>query len=268
MIDRDSASRGAAARRVLGVGLAISVAAHLAILLWPIERPAGSDQPRPDRSRRTPDALGGVTLETIAAEDAVEPMAPLPPGPGEPTPPIDDREDDASSTLVLEPTDPPTGALPPSPAARGLGPAFSDPRLWDRRSPDPATGEDFGLERDLAHYRMRKWAETDAARPRAVTGMTDWTTEGEDGRVWGLSPGRIHLGSWTIPTCGGSGVDPADCGFGLPPGRRDAYDDWMWRYGAIERQAGRHRIEALWKQRAAAIRGRRDAERGDTLRRR
>jgi hypothetical protein len=98
-----------------------------------------------------------------------------------------------------------------------------------------------------------------------VVGMSDWTRVRADGSRWGFSPGRLHLGSTALPTCLGGGVNPVDCGFGILPNRRLEYAARLRTHGEIRRQAARVVLEREWRERAQAIRERRDAERRDTI---
>jgi hypothetical protein len=75
-----------------------------------------------------------------------------------------------------------------------------------------------------------------------------------------VADGKIYLGDIALPL---------PLNFGVPVGKRDETARRVWEFEEIERQNQRYLIEQSWKERAAAIRARRDRERaaarGDTL---
>ena len=80
----------------------------------------------------------------------------------------------------------------------------------------------------------------------------DWTRTDEDGKRWGVSPGKIHLGDVTIPF---------PYSFSAPPANRDQVGRRVWEWDEIESGAVAGAVRANWKDRAAAIRARKEAER-------
>lgn len=90
--------------------------------------------------------------------------------------------------------------------------------------------------------------------------VTDWTRAAGNGGRWGISPGRVHLGGTTLSACGGN-FSPADCGFGIPPGRRGEYDRRMRAWDDIRQQAARAELLSAFRERADAIRRRKERER-------
>jgi hypothetical protein len=89
----------------------------------------------------------------------------------------------------------------------------------------------------------------DAERARR---STDWTRTDRNGRRWGASPGKIHLGGVTLP---GPTITP-------PPGPRDEVEKRARQRGEIDRQVDdAQRRRALEEQRRSA-RERADRERG------
>ena len=93
--------------------------------------------------------------------------------------------------------------------------------------------------------------------------MSTWVGEGAGG-LWGVSPGRIHLGGHAIRICGRA--DASECGFGLLPNQRASYRDWATRWREIRGQGRALELRESWRERARGIRARRDAERADTTR--
>ena len=80
----------------------------------------------------------------------------------------------------------------------------------------------------------------------------DWTYTDDDGKRWGVSPGRIHLGDITLPL---------PFGFGTAVGKRDEVNDLLWQWDELYRQGVRAEVAETWRDRAEAIRMRRDRER-------
>jgi hypothetical protein len=85
--------------------------------------------------------------------------------------------------------------------------------------------------------------ETELAR-RAM----DWTVEGKDGERWGVSPGKLHLGTVTLP---------------LPVQLRGTPDDEeaARAWAEAQRHADHARTRSLFDERARALRERRERER-------
>ena len=215
-------------------------------------------------------------LRLESRRDEVAFMIPLaPPTPGAPDAERDLSEDQGRPGLVtprvvpnfIPPAPAPGDAAPaatgPQPGAAGtaglsaadrLRMRVSDPRLWGAppiSSPLPKTPIDAVRERIAAD--LDAWNDSIAAEAAASARATDWTVKGEDGKRWGISPEGIHLGGVTLPMPGG--------GFGPPMGRRDEIEERMAIDREIGDQADRARIRDTFKERARAIRERKDRER-------
>lgn len=158
---------------------------------------------------------------------------------------------------------PPTGPADPGPVEdeeRGPDPVrasevlrikSSDVRLWRAARPEAFTLTDAErMQLELAG-RLEQWTDSVAAMLAAEAGFTDWTTTDEAGNRWGVSPGKLHLGTLTLP---------------LPfyfqgnawqreQSARRAFED-----RDIMNAAGSQAARASWKERARAIRARRDRE--------
>jgi hypothetical protein len=151
--------------------------------------------------------------------------------------------------------------VPPGPsAAERLRPNLTDARLW--AEPPPEFYELTVEEREelLASARIVEWYDSVAAAQAAEDRLTDWTFRDGSGGRWGVADGKIYLGDIALPL---------PLNFGVPVGKRDETARRVWEFEEIERQNQRYLIEQSWKERAAAIRARRDRERaaarGDTL---
>ena len=95
------------------------------------------------------------------------------------------------------------------------------------------------------------------AEQRAVDAM-DWTYTDDEGKQWGVSPGKIHLGDLTLPM---------PFGFGTSAGQRERAEDRLWAWDEIEASAARGAVINSWKDRDRAIRERMNAQRrADTTR--
>ena len=67
-----------------------------------------------------------------------------------------------------------------------------------------------------------------------------------------MSPGKLHLGDLTLPL---------PFAFGTPVGKRDEANRRVWEWEEIQRGAAAAAARESWKERAQAIRERRDRER-------
>ena len=145
------------------------------------------------------------------------------------------------------------GIVAPGPtAAERLRPHLSDPRLWAPLDPDlnELTMEQR-LELELAG-RITEWQDSMSAVAEAQRALTDWTRTDAQGRKWGVSEGKLHLGGLTLPL---------PFSFGTPVGQRDAVARREWEWKEIQRGAQTGAMRDSWKERAQAIRERRDKER-------
>jgi len=221
---------------------------ELPALPWP-HGPGGAGS----RARRAAPVPGGAT--------SPRELAPRPPR----TPP--------RGGFAAPPGGPPAGPAPAAGRAGvpgggvgggGTGTGLEvrpDPRLYV----DPrriALPEPTPHERYMAHLeaRLRGLQDSAAAEAERQRRATDWTVRDADGRRWGVSPGRIHLGplgSLPLPlTLGGSGE------------RRDEAEAERRQRAEIDRQEQRRETRRTQEERARATRTRQDSLRQDSLRRR
>jgi hypothetical protein len=99
--------------------------------------------------------------------------------------------------------------------------------------------------------RIGAFNDSVAGEAERARRSTDWTRTDSNGRRWGASPGKIHLGGVTLP-------GPA---FTPPPGQRDEIEKRAKQRAEIDRQADdAQRRRALEEQRRSA------RERGDRAR--
>ena len=102
--------------------------------------------------------------------------------------------------------------------------------------------------------RVRQYNDSLFGEVAAAERATDWTVKGEDGKRWGISPGKIHLGDITLPL---------PFGFSTPPGRRDDVNARIATWDAIEQQDARARVKDTFEDRVKEIRARKERERAE-----
>ena len=244
------ASRGLGSRRVRAIAIVSSVVLHVvAILLYT----SVSDSLRPDGAAFPIPTAGemeqGIEVIRLVEIDE-EPDLEAPEEPEE----LADVEISAADVGAPALDEPLVGELvPPGPsAAERLRPHLSDPRLWARLPPEfyELTLEE--REEILLADRIAEWYDSLSAAQAAEARLTDWTFTDDDGGRWGVADGRIYLGDMDLPL---------PIAFRTPVGKRDAVNYRLWEFEEIDRQSRRYLIEQSWKERAAAIRARRDRER-------
>lgn len=237
-------------RRALGVGLAVSAAVHVvALALYPtvsrLDLPG--DLPR---TLPVPRAVGGgMTVVDLVAVDAIE-DAERPPAPAE----VRDVEAPTVSPGRPQVGDPRgTGLVAPGPtAAERLRPSLEDRRIWAPLDPElnELTPEQRA-ELELAGL-ITDWQDSLSVEAERQRALTDWTTTDGQGRRWGVSEGKLHLGDVTLPL---------PFSFGTPVGKRDEVARRAWEWEEIQRGSITGETRDSWKERAQAIRERRDRER-------
>lgn len=242
------------------MGFAISIVLHLlALVLYPVLMDRLEPVPPPGAPVTPDDApIRGIeilALREIAPEDEPDlppeeeplpeepadpvPVRPLPPlDPGEePTPGVDEEDEEEVRRAT---------------AAERLQPTMGDPRLWaplDREYTDLTDEERAEL---LLRGMIRSWNDSVAVAAALSGRATDWTYTDEDGRRWGLSPGRLHLGDFSIPL---------PFAFEMPPGRREAMARRQWEIDDLMRGAASAEVRETWAERAREIRERMERER-------
>lgn len=240
------------------VGLTVSAILHLLVLaVYPRLAPRPSEIVGPAVGVGGPAAPQGTELlrlveladpeeEPVEDEEPPEPEPPLEPAPRAvpvPVPPADPAPGDAAADRGV-PTDEELRS-----AAERLRPRARDLRLW---APLPenltALSDEQRMKLDLA-LRLAAVADSMAMAAEAARAATDWTFTDDEGRKWGVSPGKIHLGDLTLPM---------PFGFSAPydPSATNA---WQWE--DVERSAGSAAARESAKERAKAIRERVDRER-------
>ncbi len=237
-------------RRAVVLGLAVSVLVHAAlIVLYPLGSVTGPAEVRlqPVSPERNAFGVRVFTLNERPAGAVAEPDDPLD---------IQDLVDPEVSVDVPVLEDALRARLP----SRGVSASErlilrdGDPRLWTPVHPrlsEPSPHQILELNVHAAIEAGRDSARAEAERARAAL---DWTHTDEDGKMWGVSPGRIHLGDIEVPL---------PFGFGPPPDYSGDRAEWAFRMADIDRAQGTLAARRSWKERLEAMRLRREARRAE-----
>ena len=235
--------------------MGISLLLHLGVLLlYPrlLQRiPSGALPPPSGAAPATPSpGTEVVNLVELPSEEEVD--APRPEEESEPEPEVPAEPSAVPSAGAGEESPEAVEGEAPTTAAEALRPRAGDPRLWA-----PVDPELTDLSRE-EYLRLRLLAELEGMADSAAIAeeiarrAREWTYTDEDGRTWGVSPGKLHLGDVTLPL---------PFAFGAPPAVREGMGDRVWEWDEIQRGAEKGDILRTWKERAEAIRKRKEAER-------
>ena len=236
--DLDRARRHERGRAPWVVGVGVSLALHLiALLLYSGINviPTVTVTP-PERSESTLDGIQLIDIAVAAPQEEDEEPEPSTVGEDE----EDEGEEADEGDWVA--------------AADRLRVRDFDPRLHpvNREQQYLGTQEILQLDLDIAVAMLRDSIQTASAR---AADALDWTWTDSDGKRWGVSPGKVHLGDITLPL-------PSSFGMGTSPWNREAELERARRDGEIARQAMEGAILETWEERFRAMR-----ERADRIRR-
>ena len=242
-------SRGLGSPRIRGIALGASVAVHVVgILLYmmvsAVLQPDAFTLPI-DTDRTSEQGTPLIRLIDILPEDLERPEEP------DELAEIRAGEADARRPLIEGIR---LGEIlpPPNNAADRLHPNLVDARLWAAPPPEFFELSIGQREQLLVSERIVEWYDSVAIARAAEDRLTDWTFTDSNGGRWGVADGKIYLGDIALPL---------PLNFGTPVGHRDIEARRVFEWEEIERQSQRYIIEQSWKERAAAIRARRDRER-------
>jgi hypothetical protein len=130
----------------------------------------------------------------------------------------------------------------------------SDLRLWREAMPELFELTDAErMQLELAG-RLEEWTDSVAQIVAAELALTDWTTTDDQGRRWGISPGQLHLGDLTLPL---------PFYFGGNSWQRDEANRRAWEDQDILNGANVQALRSSWRERAEAIRRRRNRDRDE-----
>ena len=190
-------------------------------------------------------------LAEVAAARPDPPVAPTPRVPLGPSPAAPGQAPAAASPETAAGGG---GGEEPSPGdgptvAERLGPGEVDARLWIL-DPEVAALSDEQLTELALLWEIFESADSAAAAEAAARALKEWTFTDSNGKKWGVSDGKLHLGDLTLPL---------PFAFGAPAGSDAARR--AWEDAEIARAAGSAAARANMKERIEAIRRRRDLER-------
>ena len=133
-----------------------------------------------------------------------------------------------------------------------LNPGKFDARLDPKSTYLPYRIDPADAVRERIAQSIQQFNDSIAAEAEARRRGTDWTITTKDGKKWGIEPGKIHLGSITLPL---------PVAFNTPPGRRDEANARASRWADIEYQANKEIGRQSFNDRVKAIRARKEKER-------
>lgn len=236
-------------RRGLSAALAASALAHVAlIVLYPFfsgRHPAASLAPY------EPPAREAEGIRVVRIIEVTSPEA------GAPDDPLDVEEVEQPDIVAEAPAfEEEIRLRSPElyrylPAWERLRLSRGDRRLWRPIDPDlvaPTPEQILNLEIAAAIEAGHDSAAAEAERARRAL---DWTHTDEDGRRWGVSPGKIHLGDVTIPL---------PFGFGPPPDYSGDRAEWAFRMADIERAARTLAVRRSLRERNEVMKKRREEQ--------
>ena len=248
---RVAAPGGRTDRRAHFIALVASALLHiLPIVLYPFfSGPRPADRPAPFRP-----PVGEA--EGMRVVRIVEVRTPEVGDPGDPGDPVEVKGLEAPEVVAETPRfdDGLRIRFPEDPhryraAWERLRLGRGDRRLWHPVDPSraaPTSEQILALRVAAAIEAGNDSAAAEAERARRAL---DWTHTDDDGRRWGVSPGRIHLGDLTIPL---------PFGFGPPPDYSGDRAEWAFRMADIERAAGTLAARQSWEDRRAVMKKRRE----------
>ncbi len=252
-LGRTGASLGGLYRRALAVSLGVSALLHVAaLLLYPSLRlriPAGELGVARGGVEEAIRGVELVKLEVVPPEEE-----PLPPRPRE-EPPAEVR----SPSVAVRGGE---GAQPP-PATESreegrrshaeiLAPKEGDLRLWAPVDPDRTAPTALELLRLQLLWELEALSDSAAVAEALARRALDWTYADGQGRRWGISPGKLHLGDITLPL---------PFSLGPSPENREKIQSRVWEWEEIQRGAAGATVRQSWKERDEAIRRRMEAQR-------
>ena len=239
-------------RRALTVGIGTSAAFHVVVIVlysvvmtqWsPPETVLGVDSPSRSSSDMRVVRVVEIELPDLTAE------------PPEELPEAEEVRLELTDAGLPDPgpvelAEPPGGRR----AADVLRVRSSDTRLWREAIPEAfelTEAQRMQLELD---GKIEEWADSVAIALAAEYALTDWTTTDDQGRRWGISEGQLHLGDITLPLpfyFSGNSIQRAQAA------RR------AWEDQDILNGTNNQAVRSSWRERAEAIRRRRDRSRDE-----
>jgi hypothetical protein len=251
---------------VWGVSLAISVAIHAAVVLYYGLFSQGFLIPAAGVTSLSSEASPIQGTRIIRLQVQEESQA-RPSDPVTTAPPVEPEEQEPARQAepralvgLPEPGEAEVVEVEPSGitnADRLRTPEEGDSLIWAFVDPDRGALTDAERYQLSLWWRLAAWYDSLGAIEEAQRRALDWTFTDDSGGKWGVSPGRIHLGSITLPL--------PDF-FSIPPTQRETVGRRIEEWEEINAAARTNAVWDSWKDRARAIRERKDRERADTTR--
>jgi hypothetical protein len=240
-------------RRAFWISVGISALLHLLVIaLYPNLLKEAPIWVAPFGSARPPERPEGTELVNLRELSAGETPEVLPPEEINRAEVPDVSVESPGVEEGPEATDLMRSLAPGPTAAERLRPREGDLRLWAPVDPELTRLSDAELMELLLSAELEDLADSMAVAEELARRATDWTYTDDEGKKWGVSPGKLHLGDITIPL---------PFGFGTAPFNRERNAGRLWAWDDIDQAAGRKGVQDFWKERAEAIRRRMDAER-------
>ena len=240
-------------RRALAVGIGASAALHIGVIAlysvvitqWsPRETVLAVDSP----SRAFSDMRIVRVIEIEPTDLTAEP-------PDDPSQPTAEFQPEVADVGLPVPDgvdfDEPPGRRRASEVLRVRS---SDARLWREAMPELFELTDAERMQLQLAGRLEEWTDSVAEVVAAELALTDWTTTDDQGRRWGISPGQLHLGDITLPL---------PFYFRGNSWQREVASRRAWEDQDILNGANVQALRSSWRERAEAIRRRRDGDRGE-----
>lgn len=188
-------------RRILQLGLGVSLVVHVVAIALISQWLA----PVPDHAPDPPDPImvqlprGMQAIEVRTGPDGPDPALPDIPAPtrslegASSTPTPSSARDEVAGGEVSD-----SVSTRARTAAERLSPRVVDPRLWRPMVvvPGEVTFEDVQARIAAA---VELLSDSALAEADATMRSKNWTVEDTKGGKWGISPGKIHLGSVVLP---------------------------------------------------------------------
>lgn len=252
-VDRPRASH----RRAIGVGFGLSAAVHLLVIIlysfgvteWgPTENTLDVESvARPFSGMRVVQVVELVAPEDEAREEEPEPILEIvaePEAEAQGPEPVTDPGDEGPDEQGDE-----RGGVR---AADALRVRSADRRLWRAALPEIFELTDSErLQLELAGL-LEAWHDSVAIALAAESAFTDWTMTDDQGNRWGVSEGKLHLGSLTLPL---------PINFGGTTWQRERATRRAWEDADILNNLNSQAARAVWGERAKAIRERKERQR-------
>jgi hypothetical protein len=132
----------------------------------------------------------------------------------------------------------------------------SDDRLWRKAQPEVFELNEVEIMELMLAGRLEIWVDSVYQAMEAENALTDWTKTDSEGKRWGVSPGRLHLGDVSIPL---------PVYFGQNSWQRERSTRKAWEDRDILNASRNIAIRSSWRERAEAIRRRKDRERENSV---